>query len=368
MTGMVTVRLILYGLIAFVPNAKDSPSAMHALLVDASGPQYASDGCRIPPHTPVLYAQAGKCRIGGRPCAISDQVERPIDKISGAWRLNRENLGIEIIAPGRSRVRKLEAVQNEKTASVVPSSAAAMSSLHWVPAMQTLLAATAPGKKAGVDPDCLGEARECPIAARLTLDDGRVTSCHMAEEPQEERVYPFEFKPLTSQATPALVQAMSDAVMVTFEVPRGSKVQIVSFDLENPPSWKAKPKRTVVLEDGGEKTIDIWIANVPSYLQPMVEDHACHDAGMSIDRHFELYYNLLADRVPFAQRTVPHRLMSSLQSVLPPSADQGCPLLTFRKPAGPGISPESFRAVFQGGRVPNDWKSCGNIQLAPPGS
>lgn len=352
MTGMVTVRLVLYGLIAFVPNAKDSPSAVSALLVDARGPQYVSDGCRIPPHRPVLYASAGKCRDNGGSCKVSSQVEKPGDAIAGAWPLDGQSLSVEIIQPGGQRVRKRIVLTGAKIASPLPTNPSEGSSVDWVPQVGSLLPAGAPADAGEVSEDCLGSARDCPIAARVTLDAGQVTSCHLAAD-EYKLIYPFRFKSLVSNAESPLVQAMSDALMATFQVPRGSKIKIDSRNLAD--AAGRKPRRSIVLEDRGLGEIDVWITNLPPYHHQMAKEDECHD--MDVDRHFELYYNLLKRRLPFTQRVVPSRVRDGLQpklsSQVQPSGGEICPLLVF---------------YDDDGKVPNDWKSCGNIQLAPPSS
>ncbi len=369
MTGMVTVRLLLYGLIAFVPDSNTSPTAYNALLVDARGPQYASDGCRIPPHVPALYVSAGQCKANGAACTLSAKVEKPrAPALSGSWLLDRESLSVEVVEPRGKRTRKLITVQGGKMASALPSTAEESSSLRWIPEMQTLVASG----KANVDPDCLGAAQNCPVAARLVINDGRFTSCHLAQEPEKEKIYPYEFKGLNATSNSAVVQALSDAVMVTLQVPKGSTVKIVSQDLAATDS--ERPKRTIVLKAGSQKTIDVWLTNVPKHQHLMAGD-ACDEASMSVDRHFELYYNLLSDRIPFSQRVVPYRRITQeveavISQVQQPEGEDRCPLLTFLQHSN-SVPIENRTANFraQGGfRYPTDLRSCGNIQLSPPTS
>jgi len=364
MTGMVTVRLILYGLIAFAPNSNDSPTTINALLVDARGPQYASDGCKIPPHMPVLFAAADSCTVDGLACTVSEQVEKPRKPaISGAWLLDRESLSVEVVPAGEAHARKLIAVQGQKVASSLPANPTESSLLHWIPQMRSLLKTTA-AKGPSLAKDCLHGAQNCPIVARLAIDDGRVTSCHLSEEITEEKVYPFAFKPIGTSAKAVLTQAMSDAVMVSFQVSAGSEVQIVSLDLE-----KKEPKRKVVLKAGEEPTIDIWVTNVPSQAHQAMEDPTCHNSSNYIDRHFQLYYNLLDTPIPFSKRAVPHRLVNEKQVLVAaaaqPKGGEGCPVLTFLDDSTP-IDIQLRSAEFRDyNRVPYDWKSCGNVQVDP---
>jgi len=296
---------------------------------------------------------------------MSSEVEKPWSPaLSGSWLLNRESLSIEVMAPHEKRARKLVAVGRQPATSALTAKSEESNSLRWIPDMQTLLAPE--GKKASVSPDCLAAARSCPITARLTIDDGRFISCHLAQG-AEKGVYPYEFKLPEAGAQPVLVQAMSDAVMVTLEVPQGSKVQIVPRDLSIQ-SAKAKPKRTIELADGGQKEIDIWLTNAPDHHHMMDED-SCDGANMRIDRHFELYYNLLSGPVPFKQRVVPSQGVTAASgksvAAMQPQGENRCPLLTFQPSSSP--SPGSaHRTESRGDRYPTDLRSCGNIMLSAP--
>lgn len=362
MTATVTLRLILYGLVAFVPDTDDAPTRLHALLVDATGQQYASDGCKIHRHIPALYVDAEECTINGKHCRVSDQVDPPDDPISGGWRLDRESLQIEVLAPAVSPMRRPQLQASRKvvrTSSALPASPADSESLAWIPRIDGIRA----------NRDCLGEALECPIAARVDIADGRVTSCHLTETQDFFKVHAFEFKPLGSSAQPVLTQAMSDAVLVTLEIPRGAKVKLTSRDLQAP-GWM---KREILLSAGEDRdTIDIWLANVPSREDVTLEhEERCHRNADAIDRHFEFYYGLSDAPVPFARRVIPHRVegIRGEGSALQPGF---CPLLSFggleysRAGATARAIVRSQDSNGNDGKVPNDWKSCGNIQLSAP--
>lgn len=345
MAETVTLRLIFYGLIAFAPEpGGGQPEKLHALLVDATGPQFSSDGCAIPRHEPVLYARAARCWDNGRPCTFAPDVERPIDVVSGGWRLDGQLLGVEVLPATGRRTRQLIAAREEDAPGVLPSSRQESESLAWIPSVEGL----------AVSRDCLGEAKDCPIISRVTLDDGRVTSCHLAVTPELFELYPYELKPLVQAAAPQSRQAMSDVVMVSLEIPRDARVRITSRPLRAGNGARGRVRK-IVLQPGRRNTIDVWITNVPSHHEPGTDFPACHHTASDIDRHFELFYNLANRPVPYPERFVPHRVRDTT-----PRGDGGsalCPLLSFEddKRIAADIDCDPFGEDC---RIPNDWKSC----------
>jgi hypothetical protein len=345
----VTVRLILYGLIAFAPESGDQANKLHALLVDATGPQYSSDGCAIPRHVPVLYARAKRCLDNGLPCSSSPGVEPPVDPISGSWPLDGQILKIEVFPSENRSARQLVAVRNAsiRSRAELPTSPTESESLSWLPSVEGLT----------VDPDCLVDASHCPIISRVSFDNGRVTSCHLAQT-KENNVFPYELKPLGGDTALPAQQAMSDAVMVSLEIPKSAWVRIAFSPLHPEGCSGLGQSRSIVLESGTEEFIDVWIANVPPYHDSGSDFQECHDMASSIDRHWELFYNLANRRVPFSQRSVPHRRTSGERQLADVVQPKNCPLLKFDQSRVAGD-----RAVLgqhHGGppRIPNDWKSC----------
>jgi hypothetical protein len=359
MAADVTVRLILYGLVAFATDQDGNPTRLYALLVDAGGQQYASDGCKIHRHVPALYVDAEKCTINGRFCRISDQVDLPDDPISGGWRLDRESL--QIVVEDAGAVQQLSGLQLElgarstRPGSELPTSTTDSKSLQWVPKIDGVR----------LDRDCLTAARDCPVISRFDIDQGRVASCHLTEAQDTYQVHAFAFKAVSASTSSPLIQAMSDAVMVEFTVRRGAKVKLISRDFQRP-DWI---KKEIVLEAGAERdTIDVWLANVPPRDEVSLEhDAGCHQDGDRIDRHFELYYGLSAKPIPFAQRLVPHRI-ETMRAEAVGLQPGHCPILTF------GGMDSARRLLVENhehdanspGKVPKDWNSCGNILLSAP--
>jgi hypothetical protein len=352
----VTVRLIFYGLIAFAPESVDGqPDKLHALLVNATGPQYSSDGCAIPRHVPVLYVQAERCRDNGRVCSFAPTIEKPDQTVSGGWRLDGQLLGIEVLSGSQRRPRQLRAAREKSAPGELPASSEQTESLAWIPSIEKL----------SVDPDCLGEARDCPIISRVTLNDGRAASCHLAVTPELFELYPYELKPAGASSAAPIRQAMSDAVMVSLEIPRNAKVKITSSPLRAESGTRGRT-RSIVLEPGRGDAIDVWVANVPPRHDPGRDFPACHHSASDIDRHFELYYNLANRPVPSSERAVPRRVRTA--AVATQIRHASCPLLSFdqNRVAGDRALADDCENRPEGCKIPNDWKSCVGYWFTEP--
>jgi hypothetical protein len=345
MMDMVTVRLVFYGLMAFAPN-DSSPTSINALLLDAQGHHYASDGCKLPSHVPALYVKAAGCtardgRLGdGEPvsCELSTQVALPVDRnsASGSWLLNAEHLSLEIEAPDGNRKKQLIAHRSQGLRHPLPSNPEEAQDLAWLPALPA------------ADRNCLGPADDCPIAARFEIDDGEVTTCQLFQSERGGPVNAFELRPLgvSTLAASSSPQAIAGAVLASVTVPRGSKIRIISHSFAGAWRNRESPLRTIELEAGDQPTIDVWVTNLPTSHTDMGPDHACH--GQSIDRHYEMYYNLLARRVPFAQRSVPHsvELFGDPEKAQPPSEKSCQPL-----------------PLIIDDRLPGNWLACGSVWI-----
>lgn len=347
MMDMVTVRLVFYGLMAFAPN-DSSPTSINALLLDAQGHHYASDGCKLPGHVPALYVRAAGCTVrDGRlgdgepvPCELSSQVALPIDRssASGSWLLDAEHLTLEIEAPDGNRKKQLIAHRSQSLRSPLPNTPEEVQDLAWLPALPA------------ADRNCLGPADDCPIAARFEIDDGEVTTCQLFRHDRGGPVNAFDLKPLgaSSFAASTPPQAIAGAVLASVAVPRGSKVRIVSKSFEGAWRNRESPLRTIELEAGDQPTIDLWVTNMPISAHGMGPDHACH--SQSIDRHYEMYYNLLSRRVPFSERSVPHTAdeVGKAENAQPPG-EKSC------QPIPLDIDD----------KLPGNWLACGSVWVDP---
>lgn len=243
-----------------------------------------------------------------------------------------------------------------RTTIGLPEGKADGDSWDWIPLMSQVK----------IDPDCLNDARDCPISARLDIDSGTVTSCHLSEAQDSFKVYAQAFKPLNSNVTPILTQALSDAVLVTMTIPRGKKVKLTSKGFRSP-NWF---KKEIILDAGGSGPfIDIWVTNVPTRDSIAMEHQAtCIDNANLVDRHFELYYGLSSEPIPFSDRNIPHRVANSGVDGAKVQPADTCRFLDFTKLDAELKrikGPDKHVGEHDGepGKVPMDWNSCGNVRF-----
>ena len=290
----ITVRLIFWGLIGFVPNGDQG---MTALLVDPEAAQAdhqnVNPACAVPPHLSVVYLFDGECDQGDcrrvPPGRVNDSRRMGFDRtVHGkdlplAWLLNKEDLDIVGDENVAARLRKPFFGSNRK---VAPTSKRQTSYFSWVQSMSALT-----GGQAQIGSDCLEGKASCPIQARFTVEGGRAGACHLFHFPKapqakddrrELRIFEY-----TVPGQPSFFRAVADAVLVEFEV-EGDSVLLLSRKLpERPPStaWaRLKPVN-------GKLTL--VVANFP----PRSNSHgtaAPHPGHSCVPPHSDSLLDLLA--------------------------------------------------------------------------
>jgi hypothetical protein len=370
-----TLRIILYGLLAFAPNADTNPTSVTVLLPDSSGHLYSSDGCRMSPHIPALVVRAAGClESSGTPdtvvnCDFHSALPRSDSQgLMGSWPLNRDHVTIEVKSADGTPIQ-LPALTVPKTrsnpSSSFPASSTEAMDFSWVPH----LAPTAEG--AQVNPECV-TGTDCPIAARMPLAVGQLTTCHLAEldstkthralglaqmrlflkgselkmlESLDASKYiaGFDLRPLGSRAV-GQGAAMADAVMVSVPgVPADAVITITLDGLD-------QLRRTTIDLRGGGSDVYVWMVNI---VNPNTRHtpSPCHPPG--IDKHFETYYDLAKPSkgtgrpLSLALRPLPHAVEGRTAPTSLQPQDR-CELLEFRIP----------------GPVGGDLTACGNYSFS----
>ncbi|MFY9826965.1 MAG: hypothetical protein WAM82_36775 [Thermoanaerobaculia bacterium] len=329
---MIILRLIFYGLVAFVPNGK----TMDVFLPNARGSQWASDGCDIPEHFPALYVGATRCVQDMHRCGYSDILDLKLGlpktgfRVSGSWLLQGSKISISLSG---GALPPLKIVTDQRPAGVyVPQNRMEATDFSWV-------AKPASGSK--IASSCLSGKPPCFTEGAMEITGGTVTTCHLVEtENIPPMVCKYEFKTLVAGLSSAdQPQALADAVAVDMQIAQGTKV-LLTISSPNVPTYN------IELTDNRE--IDIWMVNLPARTQT---HSSCHDS--KIDRHFELYYNL-SERsgglpIAFDKRPVP--FLSAMGCVSSAVAQPPCPILEFDP--------------IPGQPVPGDKPACATRQFAP---
>ncbi|HVT61740.1 MAG TPA: hypothetical protein VHR45_25500 [Thermoanaerobaculia bacterium] len=365
------VRIIFVGLVAFVPINPAQPGAplsLKVLLPDVRGPVFASDGCRIPPHLPALFVEADSCKHGsydckadaelgkafqGTPCNPSTE-DGLVSNVNGPFSL----LDQQITFTTPADAARLQFATRKKRAPPLPVNAHDSTSFSWVA-----------GTQAGytIDRNCLsGRPGICPIAARAIIPNGNISSCHLTEAVADggtKSVCSYKFAPLFKARLKGLgSQALADAVMVAFTLPRTSNVTL------HLSSIKESAESEIVLSPGKRAFVNIWVVNVPGEKEDHFDKCNDHDLG----KHFELYYNIAArdakgKPLPLAKRPIPHATKTCLpyERIQPdPKTAEGCPLLNFVNTKNKVMASADDEARF----VSDSCKECKKEEGCYPGN
>lgn len=342
MQATFTLKLIFYGLIGFVPNNEQNPTALTVVLADGAGSQYASDGCKLPEHYPALFVAASKCRQDRGRCQFSSFLDGKFGYpkedlgVKGSWRIDGKQIKISLIdsdgTPINIPAGDLNFVRDRRQAgSQIPGNKVEATDFSWVPKVNL-------GKK--IDAKCLSGKTICPVIGRIDIKgQGEVTTCHLVETHKEKLVCAHKFEAVTPPAQDPgsfLPQAIADAVMVTMQLPRQQNYLDLSV-LLTVQTFDQKESIQIALSPGDNSSVNIWIVNLPEYLDE--SDVACHD--VNVDKHSELYFNLSERQngrpFPVGGRPVPKRLGNLCISgqLVQPDGVNLCPLLEFYRDGGP---------------------------------
>lgn len=279
-----TVRLIFWGLIGFVPNT-NLQNGMTALLAATGLDQGA---CHVPPHASQVLLLDGECKgdcLRGMATAGSAVATGigPVDaRFKLNWMLNGEHLevtggepGVNLALGNRPKIRGHQVA--------LPATADQASDFSWVPDMDVLS-----GGKGGVNDACLAEnVTGCPIVARFKIKSGRVMAGHLLHkiDPAGTRVSAFDFF-RDGVLIPDYEQAVADAVLVEMTVGE-DHVDLVSSDYA-----KRHPNAVATLSPAkGRNVITVLIGQVED---PTVGLPAACIRPL-FNQHSQVFFKLLSD-------------------------------------------------------------------------
>lgn len=293
--GKFTVRVQTAGLVALVPDA--SGHALTILLVDARERMTAKNGCTIPIHQPQLVWKAGSCSCTGfpdDPCTLSSTVLGPDVK---TWDVRIEAQGA---AAAATKVLDLGGLLDQRPGDPAPPRHRPNDPppRGWGAEWSLLLTEIQPEAEATqVRKKCFAEVPgdDCPVAARLALDHGKLQTCRLGEievgkDPDGHPVnltYTFgayslngqgKVKTYTSRALPAVWEVAWEQA--------GTGIKVVMA-----PAGKPQEARSVTLRPkAGEVVLDFM--NLPQD-----EDlSSCDCDPTKIDYHFEQLYRLAVSK------------------------------------------------------------------------
>ena len=323
------LKILFIGLIAFVPS--DDGKELTALLLDAEKGYAASDGSWVDPHQPMVIALAGSCQGDCQadasiasflfPDLGAQRAEEALAAAmvgGAAWSLDTSELTVRsAVWDTAGGAPPLVLVENTRDArdgepAPIPDEAEERRDLSWVAPLSSL----APSGK--VDPDVLAPSpQKGLVAARMELRSGKVTTRRLITV--SGMVVPLGFRPLQEAQPIPFQQALAEQVLVEVEV-EGDSVELIESVLGG------DRRRSIILtpHDG---VVEVAVLNVPqAHFQHSSEPLPQHpDPGS----HFEIYYEILAERPPNHLRPVPYALgLPGIdQRVVHPIESERSPLL-----------------------------------------
>jgi hypothetical protein len=291
----ITVRVIFWGLMGFVPN-EEGQRGLTALLVSPSHQEAA--------HIPAVYLYEGSCegipltKNGGNPCVrVPDPYKQDVATHLGAtapglrWLLQNEDL--EILGE-ESRV-KLNTTGRKTLFGRLreaPASARQTAAFTWVPSMATLTAG-----HGQVRDDCLFWVGTCPLSARFKVRGGKARTCHLfhtlkadpRSPAQEVVVFSYRSENGKPENLPP-PQAVADAVQLEFEV-EGDYVELGAWDFPGLSGQQTLKAAVKLRPPAGSRTLTLIVSNGPQ--------HSDDEEDYTGSPHQEALFNLLARQPVF---------------------------------------------------------------------
>ncbi|HET9210415.1 MAG TPA: hypothetical protein VFR03_08450 [Thermoanaerobaculia bacterium] len=285
----ITVRLIFWGLIGFVPNPQGH-DGLAALLVDTQAAQTAPSRCGVPVHFGALYLLDGQCEgdcrripTGKETAAAQMGFKSPRgEKLPLAWLLDKE----DVTVVGNQEDDKIQVRKPWwwwPFSKICPKSERQSGFFSWVPSMDMLT-----GGHGRIKDSCLRADKDCPLNARFLAPGGKLGACHLlhgsdpqdATDPRHRNVDIFQYTS-SSPNQPAPERAVADASLVELEV-KGDSVLLLSKGLPGRSTSSAWAR----LKPDANGKLTLVVANFPR-----------HNAGNppNCPPHSDLLFTLLAD-------------------------------------------------------------------------
>ena len=301
---MFTLKLIFYGLIAFVPSSRDEGALM---LFPTAVKLKDARKCELHVHQPRLFKVKEDCSSGAD-CLEEVQLDfgsglyiEPRDSTTSG--VNRVEGRILTLAKGRLDLP----TDDEQTED-----------LGWVPNINQL------SEQAGqVRPECLVNYIECGLSIAFRTWEGEVRSCHLAHPTLASlvsfaeqslpgskvtasaggsgslaRVMGYRFRELDQPAAEQdRIQAVTDAFAI--EIKSTDRV----FRLGYRPFGAPDGGLSIELAAGADGDATLLLANLPIPTDP-AEPHCRPSPG--VDRHFDVFYHLASQEPQLYGRPLPH--------------------------------------------------------------
>lgn len=284
----VHLRLIFYGLIAFVP--KSDKAGFTALVLDyekvsahAHGPRlYLVEGC---------YPNANE---DDNPC-------KGVLEIKNLFPINGTDLSIVGLTYGG-----MSGLDLGKDEPIGFPDGSNYTSLNWIPQMERIEIGAGDASRGCLQPT----PQKCPIAARFRIyGTGHAKACHFLHD-DRYYLHGFDFASVGDTIRERAARAIADAIEVDFDVDNFITVRVMPLSGGGAVEYKIYPSKNdyIVLALTNQPTLPckeegIWRRckklNEPSMFEHFLSYYWLADSGLTATRH-----NRVPRRIPSAKSKV----------------------------------------------------------------
>lgn len=290
------LRVHFEGLIGFVPLSDgEEAQGMLALLVDARAARLASDGAHLAPHFPVLRCHSANIVKNGLSTDLDDSSlqKRYFVSETGSnpfidWFLDQQEIGIR--HEGASGPLEIW----DEDSGTQRAGKTREHFFSYVPRIEAF-----------VDPVWLvPRPKRGALAARFRISEGFLQSKGTEKDKEHGGEVLIDLRPLNSEESAGSKgRAVSSGAILEVDVP-GSSVVLTTTSFKSGITTDAVHLAPVPSAD----LVEVRVRNLP--LEDLLELPGMGHATASIDRHFELFYELCAQRPPLRKTPVPHVRMN----------------------------------------------------------
>lgn len=297
------LRILFTGLMAFIPN--ENGTEVTVLLLNANG-HHTSDGSRMQPHKPLLYASAGSCSgdcvnddLDIAKFTFRDQVpSAQLDSLTNAlgdgsaWAIAGSDIAVQKSSGGANlpalNIRDDVRGTVDDEPEIVPGTSSSARDFSWIPSLTPLCSSGCT-----INSDLFDTVPPSIVAARFTINSGDLYTYSIARIGSD--VTPVKFKRLDGTgSTSSYVQAVTSWTGLDIEVTGGS-IDFVETKHDTTTG------RTMTLSPDENGIVEVAVVNLPPFVPPSSSSNNAPQVG----KHFEMYYDLLETPPAKETRLVP---------------------------------------------------------------
>lgn len=295
------LKILFSGLMVFTPN--QDGSEVTVLLLSAGHTHHLSDGSALQRHNPIIVARAGSCsgdcptRDGSVAQALygdqtlstaQDSLEAAASG-GGAWILSGSDISLAKPSTSDPDLPALSFASNARASnSLIPSTSSEREDVSWIADLKQIC-----GSGCAIDSSVLASQPPSTVVARIHLRTGKLFTYSVTRI--GSNVTPAHFARLDgSGSASGYSQAIASWVGAEVQF-SGSGIEIV----EN--KFNGDPGRSMTLTPDSNNSMEIAVLNLPPFVPP---SSAMNNAPQ-VGKHFEAYYDLLANPPAKETRLVP---------------------------------------------------------------